>query len=299
MKDKAFERLLRDSIQTYGHEYLTGTDDRREITPLPHTFPEHFLDDIVLPSQRQTKPFVRVIRILSACAAVLAVLTAITVIPLVLNQRNKVETSENSAAEPLPFWPQSTASADIASRGELTPAGEAPEPSLYPEYTNRSSAVRQDGEVPDMSDGYLPQDTQSAAHPSEGKAIDSAGEVSDDTIALPQKVSAQLMIGQEVVPVASAEVEGLVMMLADGFRADYQQTAAPDLTGETVQMRLNVSAEEPMLVYGKAYRQLQAVMTEQAWYLRAVSDSRTAYYLVGKDDPYYGFLHDVLASAVR
>ena len=91
MKDKEFEQLLQDSIRTHGREYLSD-DDRHHIPILPHTFPDDFLSDVLLPSQQPKKPALRVIRILSACAAVLVLVTVLTVVPAILNSRKTVDT---------------------------------------------------------------------------------------------------------------------------------------------------------------------------------------------------------------
>ena len=92
MKDKEFEQLLQDSIRTHGREYLSADDDRHHIPILPHTFPDDFLSDVILPSQQPKKPALRVIRILSACAAVLVLVTVLTVVPAILNSRKTVDT---------------------------------------------------------------------------------------------------------------------------------------------------------------------------------------------------------------
>ncbi len=93
MKDHEFERLLQQSIREHGHEYF---DEPQEMNAVPHTFPEHFLDDIT--NNREIRPVLtesapkrknkmRRLCIMTAAAAVILLAAAVVIVPQMMKHR--------------------------------------------------------------------------------------------------------------------------------------------------------------------------------------------------------------------
>lgn len=152
MKDKEFEQLLQDSIRTHGREYLSD-DDRHHIPILPHTFPDDFLSDVLLPSQQPKKPALRVIRILSACAAVLVLVTVLTVVPAILNSRKTVDTQiavPSASSVPTDHAPTNNAGHASASDDSVSSVRSLPD-------TKTAEAVRPSENPAKSTDSYSEQ----------------------------------------------------------------------------------------------------------------------------------------------
>ncbi|MEE3405509.1 MAG: hypothetical protein VZR73_15645, partial [Acutalibacteraceae bacterium] len=159
MKDKEFEQLLQDSIRTHGREYLSD-DDRHHIPILPHTFPDDFLSDVLLPSQQPKKPALRVIRILSACAAVLVLVTVLTVVPAILNSRKTVDTQiavPSASSVPTDHAPTNNAGHASASDDSVSSVRSLPD-------TKTAEAVRPSENPAKSTDSYSEQHSSDREH---------------------------------------------------------------------------------------------------------------------------------------
>lgn len=88
MDDKKFDKLLSDSVKTYGHEYYKETADTKDNVP-PHSFPDGFISDIV--PEKKTKKSVWIIRLAAAAAAVFVIGMAVVLAPLIIGTGWKTE----------------------------------------------------------------------------------------------------------------------------------------------------------------------------------------------------------------
>ena len=310
MKDKAFERLLQDSIRTYGHEYPKEADQPAGFQPLPHTFPEHFLDDIALPSEKPKPTMGRVIRILSACAAVLAILTVMTVVPLLVTHHSRVPTADDTAVPPFSAMSENTVPSAVVSREPAMIQDASPaesDRSVVPSETKQDKPTYSNGvSVSDSRDGdnachELPAGSKSAERVREPSAdgfdyaaeasaslLPSAGDSAGEFFELPEELHATLTVGEQQVRLFSGQTVELLEWLADGCRKDNHQTAEPELTGQTVLIRLTIVSEDEPIVWGEwACDDGQAVVTEQACYFTLHHDGQTETYRIDRQDTAY------------
>ncbi len=316
MKDKDFEQLLQDSIKTYGHDYLNGTDRLHDIPVPPHTFPAQFLRDITLPSEKPQKPYLRVIRILSACAAVLVVLTAIVVVPLLLNSRQQIQTSETSVAGQSPFltdtdtpslidssskgidtsssqqevqpsrsWPEQNAYQDNA--GEKTDtAAEVSRPSGYKSSEEHDNAVSSSKAESYMAAEEPTEEPAPAEEPTVEPQEEPVEHLNRENV-LPNDTEVTLLYGQTQVPLNKAHFSALTTLMGNCMDFKYQQTRAVDTRGQRTQIYCMARSAEGMFLNGHTCYQVQAVMTEQMLVVTAEEPNGTVYYLVSADDVFY------------
>lgn len=329
MKDKEFEQLLQDSIRTHGREYLSD-DDRHHIPILPHTFPDDFLSDVILPSQQPKKPALRVIRILSACAAVLVLVTVLTVVPAILNSRKTVDTQiavPSASSVPTDHAPTNNAGHASASDDSVssvrslpdTKTAEAVRPSENPakstdSYSEQHSSDREYNPVreeqAEHTPSAVPSDT-SADMPSYSSsviAVDIPSEVPAEeptadpsdfpevSFVLPEQVSAVLLYGQTSVALSRTDANALAMVIADGMKPAYQQSEVILPALSETQISVTLSSQEPMFLYGNDYQKLTALMTEQALYIIAECYGETTCYYLPDSNTYYGTFRSMVRT---
>ena len=329
MKDKEFEQLLQDSIRTHGREYLSD-DDRHHIPILPHTFPDDFLSDVILPSQQPKKPALRVIRILSACAAVLVLVTVLTVVPAILNSRKTVDTQiavPSASSVPTDHAPTNNAGHASASDDSVssvrslpdTKTAEAVRPSENPakstdSYSEQHSSDREHNPVreeqAEHTPSAVPSDT-SADMPSYSSsviAVDIPSEVPAEeptadpsdfpevSFVLPEQVSAVLLYGQTSVALSRTDANALAMVIADGMKPAYQQSDVILPALSETQISVTLSSQEPMFLYGNDYQKLTALMTEQALYIIAECYGETTCYYLPDSNTYYGTFRSMVRT---
>ena len=329
MKDKEFEQLLQDSIRTHGREYLSD-DDRHHIPILPHTFPDDFLSDVLLPSQQPKKPALRVIRILSACAAVLVLVTGLTVVPAILNSRKTVDTQiavPSASSVPTDHAPTNNAGHASASDDSVssvrslpdTKTAEAVRPSENPakstdSYSEQHSSDREHNPVreeqAEHTPSAVPSDT-SADMPSYSSSVitvDILSEVPAEeptadpsdfpevSFVLPEQVSAVLLYGQTSVALSRTDANALAMVIADGMKPAYQQSEVILPALSETQLSVTLSSQEPMFLYGNDYQKLTALMTEQALYIIAECYGETTCYYLPDSNTYYGTFRSMVQT---
>ena len=121
MKDHEFERLLQQSIREHGHEYF---DEPQEMNAVPHTFPEHFLDDIT--NNREIRPVLtesapkrknkmRRLRIMTAAAAVILLAAAVVIVPQMMKHRVETTDINDTTAS---LWQNSSKSIETSQPSE-------------------------------------------------------------------------------------------------------------------------------------------------------------------------------------
>lgn len=329
MKDKEFEQLLQDSIRTHGREYLSD-DDRHHIPILPHTFPDDFLSDVLLPSQQPKKPALRVIRILSACAAVLVLVTVLTVVPAILNSRKTVDTQiavPSASSVPTDHAPTNNAGHASASDDSVssvrslpdTKTAEAVRPSENPakstdSYSEQHSSDREynpvreeqaehtPSAVPSETSADMPSYSSSVIAvdiPSEVPAEEPTADPSDFpevSFVLPEQVSAVLLYGQTSVALSRTDANALAMVIADGMKPAYQQSEVILPALSETQISVTLSSQEPMFLYGNDYQKLTALMTEQALYIIAECYGETTCYYLPDSNTYYGTFRSMVRT---
>ncbi len=329
MKDKEFEQLLQDSIRTHGREYLSD-DDRHHIPILPHTFPDDFLSDVILPSQQPKKPALRVIRILSACAAVLVLVTVLTVVPAILNSRKTVDTQiavPSASSVPTDHAPTNNAGHAPASDDSVssvrplpdTKTAEAVRPSENPakstdSYSEQHSSDREynpvreeqaehtPSAVPSETSADMPSYSSSVIAvdiPSEVPAEEPTADPSDFpevSFVLPEQVSAVLLYGQTSVALSRTDANALAMVIADGMKPAYQQSEVILPALSETQISVTLSSQEPMFLYGNDYQKLTALMTEQALYIIAECYGETTCYYLPDSNTYYGTFRSMVQT---
>ncbi len=329
MKDKEFEQLLQDSIRTHGREYLSD-DDRHHIPILPHTFPDDFLSDVLLPSQQPKKPALRVIRILSACAAVLVLVTVLTVVPAILNSRKTVDTQiavPSASSVPTDHAPTNNAGHAPASDDSVssvrplpdTKTAEAVRPSENPakstdSYSEQHSSDREynpvreeqaehtPSAVPSETSADMPSYSSSVIAvdiPSEVPAEEPTADPSDFpevSFVLPEQVSAVLLYGQTSVALSRTDANALAMVIADGMKPAYQQSEVILPALSETQISVTLSSQEPMFLYGNDYQKLTALMTEQALYIIAECYGETTCYYLPDSNTYYGTFRSMVRT---
>ncbi len=329
MKDKEFEQLLQDSIRTHGREYLSD-DDRHHIPILPHTFPDDFLSDVILPSQQPKKPALRVIRILSACAAVLVLVTVLTVVPAILNSRKTVDTQiavPSASSVPTDHAPTNNAGHASASDDSVssvrslpdTKTAEAVRPSENPakstdSYSEQHSSDREHNPVREEQAEHTPSAVPSETSadmpsysssviavdiPSEVPAEEPTADPSDFpevSFVLPEQVSAVLLYGQTSVALSRTDANALAMVIADGMKPAYQQSEVILPALSETQISVTLSSQEPMFLYGNDYQKLTALMTEQALYIIAECYGETTCYYLPDSNTYYGTFRSMVRT---
>ena len=121
MKDHEFERLLQQSIRERGHEYF---DEPQEMNAVPHTFPEHFLDDItnngeirpvLMESAPKRKNKMRRLRIMTAAAAVILLAAAVVIVPQMMKHRVETTDINDTTAS---LWQNSSKSMEASHPSE-------------------------------------------------------------------------------------------------------------------------------------------------------------------------------------
>lgn len=189
MTDKEFDRLLLESVRTYGHEYsVTPIHSDAAVTPLSessvkenipadipaHEFPPHFLDDISLTQKSEKKPVIHLIRWVSVAAAVIVLGTLIVLLPVLTGhvpvQKNETAVSyslSGNTKEALPEVSQDMnndiAAEDIAAEADSLPEKAADTKEAEP-YRNHQNSQIQEGIV---NHDAMPDSTDSIRNGSE------------------------------------------------------------------------------------------------------------------------------------